>query len=337
MTDFSMVSMFNRAYITPHNGLKGLPGEKVYVYEGSGVARPAGGTAPPPAGMTAVEGVAGNFDAGIHLFAVGYESGSGFISTFGSFVALSSTTGGKSVDLASIPAGPIGTVARVLFSTKDVAENGVFDGDYDNKTYYFIPGGRIPNNVDTTKNVAFFDADLQSEASFLQDQLATIPAGVGINIYKGHLIVWGEDLNESIVRVSAPGQPESFDAADGFFTVNPGDSGSGVKYCFEYRTQLICCKSQRSYVTMDNGNPAVYWEVNALDKSVGTECHELARFWTSVRTFAIELSLQIEADYNSIRGRSLTLKSPSTLPISGTGSTKPISIRSRLRSIPLKR
>lgn len=277
MTDFSMVSMFNRAYITPHNGIKGLPGEKVYVYEGSGNARPIAGTAPAASGMTAVEGAAGHFDAGIHLFAVGFESQSGFISKFGSFVALSSTDGGKSVDLGSIPAGPIGTVARVLFATKDVAENGVFDGDYNNKTYYFIPGGRIPDNSTPTKNVAFFDADLQAEASFLQDQLDIVPAGVGINIYKGHLIVWGEDLNESIVRVSAPGQPESFDAADGFCTVNPGDSGSGVKYCFEYRTQLICCKDQRSYVTQDNGNPAAFWEVNALDKSVGTSCHGVGK------------------------------------------------------------
>ena len=45
-TDFSMVSMFNRAYITPHNGAKGISSEFVYVYEGSGVCRKAAGVAP---------------------------------------------------------------------------------------------------------------------------------------------------------------------------------------------------------------------------------------------------------------------------------------------------
>src|SRR5262245_18965058 len=277
MTDFSMVSLFNRAYITPHNGLRGLPGEKVYVYDGSGTVRPAAGTAPPGGAMVAAEGASGNFDAGIHLFAVAFESPSGFVSKFGAFTNITSEDGGKSINLSSIPSGPPGTVARILLGTKDVAVGGEFDGDYDNKTWYYIPDGRIPDNTTPTKTVAYFDADLQAEASELQDQLDVIPAGVGINIYKGRLITWGEDLNESVVRGSAAGQPESFDASEGFLTVNPGDSGSGVKYCFEYRTQLICCKSQRSYITMDNGNPAAYWEVNALDKSVGTECHGVGK------------------------------------------------------------
>lgn len=277
MTDFSMVSMFNRAYITPHNGLRGLPGEKLYVYEGSGVARVAGGVAPPPVGMVAAEGAVGNFDKGIHLFAVSYETISGYITPFGSSCAISSESGGKKVDLSSIPTGPIGTVARVIMATKDVSVNGVFSGDYNNQTWYFIPGGRIPDNSATTKTVEFFDADLQAESSYLLDQMGAIPAGVGVNIYRGRLVIWGEDVNESIVRASAIGQPESFDEADGFATINPGDSGGGVRFCFEYRTQLICCKSQRSYITQDNGDNAGFWKVDALDKSVGTECHGVGK------------------------------------------------------------
>jgi hypothetical protein len=277
MSDFSMVSMFNRAYITPHNGLRGLPGEKLYVYEGSGVARPAGGTAPPPTGMQAAEGVAGNFDPGIHLFAVAFETASGYITPFGSSCAISSTTGGKKVDLSAIPTGPLGTVARVLMGTKDVAINGVFSGDFNNQTWYVIPDGRIPDNSTTVKTVSYFDADLQSDISYLSEQMGSIPAGVGVNIYRGRLIIWGEDVNESIVRASAIGQPESFDEADGFVTINPGDSGGGVRFCFEYRTQLICCKSQRSYITQDNGDNAGSWKVDALDKSVGTECHGVGK------------------------------------------------------------
>jgi hypothetical protein len=273
MTDFSMVSMFNRAYITPHNGLKGLPGEKLYVYESSGAARPAGGIAP-AGNMVATQGAAGKLTGG-RLFAVAFETQSGHIGAMGGFCAIGLPADtGFQVNLSSIPAGPAGTVARVLLATKDVRN---FAGDYENQTWYFVPDGRIPDNVTPAKTVDFYDADLQSDASFLLDQMDTIPAGVGVNIYKGRLLTWGEDTNDAIVRVSQPGQPESFDGVDGFLTVNPGDAGGGVRYCFEYRTQLICCKPQRSYITQDNGQPAALWEVNALDKSVGTECHGVGK------------------------------------------------------------
>ncbi len=49
MTDFSVASMFGRAYITPHNGKLGLDNEVVYVYNGTGLARAAAGL--PPAGF----------------------------------------------------------------------------------------------------------------------------------------------------------------------------------------------------------------------------------------------------------------------------------------------
>ena len=39
MIDFSMVTVYNRAYITPHNGKTGLPGGVVHTYNGSGMAR----------------------------------------------------------------------------------------------------------------------------------------------------------------------------------------------------------------------------------------------------------------------------------------------------------
>ena len=274
MTDFSMVSMFNRAYIAPHNGLTGLPGEKLYVYEGSGLARAAGGVAPTSA-MIAAQGGVGRI-SGTHGFAVAFETQSGHVGEPGGFckVEFPVGEGGWQVNLSNIPAGPAGTVARVLFATQGLFG---FGGDYENQTWYYVPSGRIPNNTDSTKTVNFYDADLQAEASALLDQLATIPAPLGVNIYKGRLITWGEDANASIVRASEPGMPESFDEVEGFCTINPGDAGSGVKYCFEYRTQLICCKSQRSYITQDNGQSAALWEVNALDKSVGTECHGVGK------------------------------------------------------------
>lgn len=271
MTDFSVVSMFNRAYITPHNGITGLPGEKVYVYSGAGLARPAAGTPPSAFTLTLTEpGASGNCESGIHLYGVAFETVSGFLTAPGGFAQITQT-GGKTTRVANLPVGPSGTVARVIVATKGII--GAFNGDFQNQTYYAVPGGRLADNVTTQLDVSFFDADLVSDSSYLVDQLSTIPAGVGIGGYNGRLIVWGEDANPSIVRVSVSGQPESISAPDGFATVNPGDSGSGLRNCFVYRNDLICCKSQRTYITSDSGDDAAFWSVRELDMSKGTECH----------------------------------------------------------------
>jgi hypothetical protein len=45
-TDFSMVNYNNRAYITPHDRIRGIASKSILVYEGTGNARLAAGTAP---------------------------------------------------------------------------------------------------------------------------------------------------------------------------------------------------------------------------------------------------------------------------------------------------
>jgi hypothetical protein len=271
MTDFSVVSLFNRAYITPHNGQTGLPGEKVYVYSGSGVARPAAGTPPSAFTLTLSEpGASGNCEAGLHLYGVAFETDTGYVTAPGGFQQINQS-GAKTTRAANLPIGPAGTAARVLVATKRIV--GTFNGDFQNQTYYLVPNGRVAGNVAVSVDVSFFDADLAADVSYLLDQLSTLPAGVGIGSYNGRLTTWGEDVNPSVVRVSASGQPESFSAPQGFVTVNPGDSGGGIKKTFVYRNQLICCKSQRTYITQDNDNDGAFWPVRELDMSKGTECH----------------------------------------------------------------
>ena len=280
MTDFSMEVFFDRAYITPHNGLTGLPGQFVHYYTGSGVARPAGGAAVPaiPA-MTAVETGAGNFDAGIHAFACGFETATGFITQFGAFCQLTST-GGKAIQLSNIPIGPAGTVARVLFSTKNVADaaTGTFNGDYQNAEWFFIPFGRIADNTTTTKEGSYFDADLVDQADYILEQLPSIPAGVGITSYQGSMVVWGEDANQSTVRISKAGEPESFNAVEGFCQVEPSNGG-GVRNCVEFRSSLYILKAQRCYVTQATDQEALFWQTHLLDGSVGTECHGIGKIF----------------------------------------------------------
>ena len=276
MTDFSSVTLFNRAYITPHNSVTGLSGESIYVYDGSGVARLAAGAA--PTGFTlglADSTVSGTIDQGIHLVGVAFETASGYITAPGGFNQITNV-GDRKLNVSSLPIGPTGTVARVLVSTRRLLS---FNGDFVHQIYYFIPNGRIGNNSDTSSNdtIDYYDADLEEDASYLLDQLATIPAGVGIGEYNAKMIVWGEDAHNCIVRVSFSGEPESIAATDGFITVNPGDNSAGIKNSFGFDPLLIVQKSNRTYWTQDNGDVAATWPVKGLDDAIGTEPHGVAQ------------------------------------------------------------
>lgn len=281
MTDFSMETFFDRAYITPHNGLSGLPGQWVYYYTGSGQAKLAGGvaTAPTPS-MSATETIPGNFDLGIHAFACGFETNTGFITQFGAFTSITSDAGLKVINLSGIPIGPPGTVARVLFGTKNIKDSvtGTWNGDYENQEWFFIPGARITDNFTTTRDVSYFDADLLDQADYILEQLPTIPAGVGITSYQGSMVVWGEDANQSTVRISKAGEPESFNAVEGFLQVEPSNGG-GVRNCVEFRSSLYILKSQRCYATQATDKEAVFWSAPLLDGSVGTECHAVGKIF----------------------------------------------------------
>lgn len=276
MTDFSMASIFNRAYITPHDGITGLAGEKVYVYNGSGVARAAAGTAPTAALVVSDGASTGFVEEGLHLFAYAFETASGYITKPGGYVSFT-TVGGKRLDIDTIGVGPAGTVARVIIATRTIV--GGFNGDFEHQTWYLVPGGRIADNTSTSLSdtLSFFDLDLAEDVSYLIDQITEIPAGVGIGLYNSRMIVWGENANQSIVRASTVGEPESFDDAEGFVTINPGDAGSAIKNCFEYNTLLIVQKANRTYYTQDNLNNAAFWPSKNLDDSIGGHPHGVAQ------------------------------------------------------------
>src|ERR1051325_8460864 len=277
MTDFSMETIYGRAYITPHNGVTGLPGEKVYVYSGSGTARAAAGVTPTSVTLAVTDSaLSGNCEEGEKVIAVCYLTSTGYITAPAGYL-IYDPVGGKRLDVAGLPIGGTGVSGRVLLSTKTLVD---FNGDFLHQTYYFIPGGTINDNSSTDLNdtLSFFDADLEDDASYLLEQLDTIPAGVGIGLFNGHMIVWGEDANPSTCRVSLAGQPESMNGADGFITVNPGDAGTGLKNCWGFRKQLNLEKAQASYFTSDNGNVAATWEVpEAFDASIGTTPHGVGK------------------------------------------------------------
>jgi hypothetical protein len=273
--DFALAVVFNRAYISPHDRSAGLTGRFVYVYDGSGSARKAAGSAPSAFTLVVAEGSASGNDAiekGIHLFAVAYETASGFITKpgTGTVVAVLDATGGKVADLSGIPVGPSGTVARHILTTKIIPNYAAGTEAY--QEWFFLPDGRIGDNVTTTKNgISFYDITLQDSADYLLTQLEEIPAGVFLVDYEGQLCVGGEAQNNSTVRVSSPGNPESFSALDGFVNVNPGDGG-GVTNGVSHRGSLYISKSQRFYATNKSAGSPSSWPVISVDSGIGTEC-----------------------------------------------------------------
>lgn len=275
--DFSMVNHNNRAYITPHNRERGIPGKYVLVYEGSGTARQAGGAAPTGFTLSAAEGTAsGSCEAGIHIVAVAYISSTGYITAPGpSIFAQVTSTGDKTIDVSSIPIGPSWVAGRILLATKSI-DATLFTGNQFAYELFYVPGGTILDNTTTTLTIDFYDADLIDTADYLIDNLASIPAGLGLISYNGRLGVWAANGEEHSIRLSKAGSPETFDSVNGIITIDPSEAVSGVRNCGEYRKNLIMTKSNRLYGTSDNGDDPSTWSVERIDASVGTECFGIA-------------------------------------------------------------
>ena len=271
MVDFSAAQFYNRIYITPHDRNKGIENETIYVYDGTS-CRVAGGSAPAGSLVAVNSPLSGHVEQGTHLFAVSFETESGYITKPGPAIYASVLADGThAVDLSGIPIGPAGTVARRVLATRRIAE---YNLNQDGYIFYFVPDGRIADNVSTTKTVNFYDADMVLEADYLFDQLDRIPAGVGIGIYQDSLIVWGEYDEPSIVRISKQNDPEGFDAVVGYMTVAPNEAG-GIKNCVQFRDSLYIMKSQRTFSTsrdLVNENEPIFWRIISIDEGIGTEC-----------------------------------------------------------------
>lgn len=270
MTDFSAVTLYNRVYLTPHNRITGLAGEKVYVYDGTGTFRAAAGSAPTGFTLGVADSLnSGWVEAGTRVYAVCYQTASGFITAPGPtiFTTLNSS-GYKKVNFSNVPVGPSGTIARYLICTKVIDS---YDGNQNAQSYYFIPDGKINDNTTTTLEVDFFDAALVSSADYLFDQLSEIPASNGLLAYQGSLITYGENSYPYIIRCSVQGQPESFNEEIGFALVSPEDSSS-IKNVVEFRNQLVICKTNKSVTTQRiSGSEIAYWNFTNLDDSIGAE------------------------------------------------------------------
>lgn len=274
MLDFSFVNFNNRAYISPHNGLEGLPGQVIYVYDGT-TCRPAGGAAPTGSLTVATSASSGFVEAGLRLFAVAYETASGYITQPGPAIFTGYLApGGFKIDLSTIPTGPAGIVARRILATKRIL---AYDGNQLGQEYFFVPGGRIPDNTSTTLTIDFFDADLVSSADYLFDQRSTIPACLFLSTYKNRLVAGNYDGGNSVALFSKINEPESINEVTGFQVVEPTES-TGLKAGVEFRDSFYMFKSLRAGATLANDLvDASSWSYTNVDRGAGTEVFGVSR------------------------------------------------------------
>ena len=278
MLGFAYNFFNNRMFISPHNGEYGLPGQYVYVYGGTGVARKAAGVAPTAGFIATISNTDGHIEAGIHLFAWTFETSSGFTTAPSEEVFLD-FDGTKAVDFSNIPIGPVGTVARRLMASRAIQE---YNGNPLAYEMFFVAGGRIANNTVTVLNgIDFYDVDLQLSADYLYDQLESIPASVFIITYGTRLCYGGTNEDKNIVWASNPLEPESIHSSAGFITYDPFET-EGVKDGTEFRDNLYVCKRDKTYTIRDNGaEPSTWGHPITLDSAIGCDVNGIARYYNS--------------------------------------------------------
>lgn len=298
MTDFNVVSFAGRAYITPFytdvNGIeKGIQNQFLYVYQGAGVAARKAGGNPPVGALIVNDGAGGNMDMGTHLFAVVFESDTGWLSAPGAF-AQHECTENVTVSFSAIPVSlQSHVVKRHIVATRMLKD---FNGDLDGYQYYFIPGATLNDNTTTVlANVGFFDIDLLEDASHLIDNFTEIPAGVGLCTYHGRLCLTTTYTDISIAYLSEPGEPEAINQVDGVLIV-PLD-GNPLTNCQEFRDVLYLFKPVRCVGYHDNQDIPATWQSFVVDEANGAPVHGVA---TVLDSGGVNVDYLLIANYNGI-------------------------------------
>jgi hypothetical protein len=273
MKGFAINYSHNRAIISPHNGETGLPGKFVYVYDGSTIR--LGGAKPPTASFDlTVSADAGHIEKGKHIFAVVFETNTGFVSG-PSPAKIEDFPGDKKGFLNNIPIGPAGTVARRIIASRAIQN---YNGDEEGYEMFFVPEGRITNNTDISLTVDFYDADLQLSADYVYDLMEQIPAVVFIVPYGNRMSYGGPANDKNLVYMSNPLEPESVSAAAGFLIYDPYEV-NGVKDATEFRDNFYVVKRNKTYTVRDNGYEPSTWKPVTIDSSIGGDLNSIARFY----------------------------------------------------------
>lgn len=240
----------------------------------------AAGASPVPSddGALRVENsvVDGHCDFGLHIIGVVYETDTGFLSAPGPefFGVMTFINIRKGIDVSNIPVSPDSFVTkRHLIASKKIIN---YNGNQDEFLYFFIPEGTIENNIDTSKTINFYDAELLEDASYLIDNFSEIPAGAGLSTYNNRLVLFNTDTDKGAVYVSAPGEPEAINQVDGLIV--PPDRTDEIWNAQEFRDVLYIFKKNRTLPYADNGDvPATWADSTPIDMGIGAAVHGIAQ------------------------------------------------------------
>lgn len=300
MTDFAFVPFAGRAYLSPHNGVKGLANEFVYVYEGDGsVARKAAGAGPVIAEgalAAANSATAGNVEAGYHAFGAVYETDTGFLTNIGPIDALPfvNADGTKKVDISGIPNPVSADVVKIHIVATKAVNPLLWTGNPEQYEFFFVPDGEV-NPGTSTLTVNFYDADLIDSADELFDLFDEIPAGAVLGTYHNRLIVAATDSDISLAYVSNPGEPEAINQVDGLL-IFPLD-GNPITNAQEFRDILYLTKQTRTNAWSDNGDVPSSWPMTVLDQGIGASLHGIA---TVLDSGGVNVDYLIIASYTGL-------------------------------------
>jgi hypothetical protein len=243
--------------------------------------------------------IKGFSETGFHLFAVVYETDTGYLTQPGPefFCGNTFVNVRRQVQIYNLPTTTDPTIKkRHIIATKTITE---YNGDQRGYQFFFVPGAVINNaNIDTGISFSMYDSDLISDASHLLDNYESIPAGVALSTYHSRMVVVGlstvpdppsvtphdpdlpvvaphADLlrpdNRSVALISAPGEPEAISKVDGLI-VTPLD-GSPLTNAQEFRDILYLFKKTRTYAYSDNFDVPSSWVEEVLDQGIGAPVH----------------------------------------------------------------
>lgn len=280
-TDFAMLSINDRAYLSPHNRLTGTTG-KLFVYDPSlmTAARKAAGSKPGSAPAAAIV-AGGNCEPGQHIIAVSFETNTGFITKpAGTRLLVTFTTANRTANLTAIPLGGSSVVARWILMT------GVINGPYSGNPldYELFKAVRIGDNSSTTLSLSIFDGELKVSVDYLEDVYEEIPAGLFLDVFASRMMVGNVHptiltSGTSTILASNLDDSETFDKTDGYIVVDPSNDPRVTNFVGQIDYGFIF-KSQGLYVTRDNLGSPSSWPVDTVDASVGAECMSVGRTYT---------------------------------------------------------
>jgi len=235
-------------------------------------------------------------DIGFHLIAVVYETDTGYRTALGpeNFASINVVDITKAIRVFNIPVSPDSfVVKRHLVATRAIAN---YNGDQRGYQFYFIPEGTLEDNVTTELVVSFYDLDLLEDASHLIDNFSEIPAGVFLNTYKSRMVLGATYDDSSLLRFSAPGEPEAIDQVDGNVIV-PLD-GKALTNFQEFRDVGYATKQTMTYAVIDNGLEPSEWPApQPIDQGIGASVHGICKVLDSD---GVNIDFLLMADYSGL-------------------------------------